>query len=90
MVLSTVNDLLMLRPRSSGWQSPDSGLPVLALQGLYDERMDASEAVRYISQAGERGTDCEFDGDHLLLAKRAVEVQAELKKWLELQGERSR
>ena len=69
-------------------QSPDSGLPILALQGLYDERMDASETVRYIAQAGERGTYCEFDGDHLLLAKRAAEVQAELRKWLELQEER--
>jgi poly(3-hydroxybutyrate) depolymerase len=69
--------------------SPDSGLPVLALQGLHDERMDASEAVRYIAQAGDRGTYCEFDGDHLLLAKRAAEVQTELRKWLELREERS-
>jgi hypothetical protein len=66
---------------------PVAGLPVLALQGLHDDRMDASEAARYIAQAGERGTYCEFDGDHLLLAKRAAEVQAELRKWLELQEE---
>jgi pimeloyl-ACP methyl ester carboxylesterase len=70
--------------------SPDSGLPVLALQGRYDERMHPSAASRYIAQAGARGTYREFDGDHLLLAKRAAEVQAELSKWLERQEERAK
>ena len=60
----------------------DSGLPVLALQGAHDDRMPAYEANQYINQAGTQGTYREFDGDHLLLAKRAKEVQAALKEWL--------
>ena len=62
--------------------SPQSTLPVLALQGADDERMPADLTARYVEQAGDRGTYVEFDGDHLLLAKRAPEVQAMLVKWL--------
>ena len=62
--------------------APQSTLPVLALQGNHDERMPADLTARYVKQAGDRGTYREFDGDHLLLAKHAPEVQAELLKWL--------
>ena len=51
--------------------------------------MAASEAIRYIQQAGARGAYREFDGDHLLLAKRAAAVQVGLRQWLELQEERA-
>ena len=61
---------------------PDAGLPVLALQGNADERMPAALALQATQQAGKRGTYREFDGDHLLLAKRAHEVQEVLAAWL--------
>jgi pimeloyl-ACP methyl ester carboxylesterase len=64
------------------WRADDAGLPVLALQGADDERMPAELARDYVRQAGARGTYHEFAGDHLLLAKRAAEVQAVLETWL--------
>ena len=66
-------------------QAPDAGLPVLALQGNADERMSAALAIQLIQQLGKRGTYREFDGDHLLLAKRASEVQDALAAWLSQQ-----
>ncbi len=68
-------------------QAPDTGLPVLALQGNADERMSAALAIQLTEQLGKRATYCEFDGDHLLLAKHASEVQGVLAKWLSQQEE---
>jgi pimeloyl-ACP methyl ester carboxylesterase len=65
--------------------APDSGLPVLALQGNADQRMPAALALQMTQRAGKRGTYREFDGDHLLLAKRAHEVQEVLAEWLSQQ-----
>lgn len=66
---------------------PDAGLPVLALQGDADERMSAALALALIQRLGKRGTYREFAGDHLLLAKRASDVQAALAAWLTQQEE---
>ena len=63
----------------------DAGLPVLAVQGNADQRMPAALAIEAIQQAGKRGTYRDFDGDHLLLAKRAQEVQEALAAWLRQQ-----
>ena len=63
----------------------DAGLPVLALQGNADQRMPAALAIRTTQLAGRRGTYRVFDGDHLLLAKRAHEVQEVLAAWLNRQ-----
>jgi pimeloyl-ACP methyl ester carboxylesterase len=63
-------------------RAPDAGLSVLALQGNADERMPAALAIQLTRQLGARGTYREFDGDHLLLAKRASEVQEALVAWL--------
>jgi pimeloyl-ACP methyl ester carboxylesterase len=65
--------------------APDANLPVLSLHGRDDERMPVDSALRYIRQAGDRGTSQVFDGDHLLLAKKAAEVQAALAAWLRKQ-----
>ena len=67
--------------------APDAGLPVLALQGNADERMPAALTLQATQRAGKRGTYREFDGDHLLLAKRAHEVQEALAAWLSEQEE---
>ena len=53
----------------------DAGLPLLALQGNGGQRMSANLARQVTRQAGKRGTYREFDGDHLLLAKRRAEVR---------------
>jgi pimeloyl-ACP methyl ester carboxylesterase len=63
-------------------QAPDAGLPILLLQGNADERMPASLALQLARQSGHRATYREFAGDHLLLAKRANEVQEVLGEWL--------
>jgi len=68
-------------------QAPDAGLPVLALQGNADARMVAALAIQLTRQLGKRGTYREFDGDHLLLAKRASDVQGVLATWLSQQEE---
>ena len=70
--------------------APYAGLPVLALQGNADERMPAALAIEATQQAGKRGTYREFDGDHLLLAKRAHEVQEVLAAWLRQQEDQRR
>jgi pimeloyl-ACP methyl ester carboxylesterase len=67
--------------------APNAGLPVLVLQGNADQRMPAALAIQVMQQAGKRGTYREFDGDHLLLAKRAHEVQEALAAWLRQQEE---
>ena len=65
--------------------APDTGLPLLALQGDADQRMPAALAIQATQHAGKRGTYREFHGDHLLLAKRAREVQEVLAAWLRQQ-----
>ena len=65
--------------------APDAGLPVLALQGNADQRMPAALALQVAERAGKQGTYREFDGDHLLLAKRAREIQDVLAAWLSQQ-----
>ena len=65
--------------------APDAGLPVLALQGNADERMSADLTIALTQRLGKRGTFHEFDGDHLLLAKRASEVQDVIAAWLSQQ-----
>jgi surfactin synthase thioesterase subunit len=55
------------------------------LQGNHDQRMPAALAIQATQQVGKRGTYREFDGDHLLLSKRAHEVQAALTAWLSRQ-----
>lgn len=64
-------------------------LPVIALQGADDQRMHADSTRRYIERTGKLGTYHEFDGDHVLLAKRAVEVQDALVEWLQAQEAQS-
>jgi len=66
-------------------QAPDAGLPILILQGSADERMPASLAIQLARRSGHRATYREFAGDHLLLAKRANEVQDVLIEWLSQQ-----
>lgn len=65
-------------------------LPVIALQGNNDHRMLAASTRRYIERVGNLGTYREFDGDHVLLAKRAAEVQDALVEWLQTQEAQAR
>jgi pimeloyl-ACP methyl ester carboxylesterase len=66
-------------------EAPDTDLPVLLLQGANDERMPAFLAIEFAQRAGARATYREFDGDHLLLAKRAQEVRDVFADWLSQQ-----
>ena len=71
-------------------QAPDAGLPVLLIQGTDDERMPASLAIQFASRSGKRAIYREFHGDHLLLAKRARDVQEVFADWLSQQEVRAR
>lgn len=63
--------------------TPDPQLPVLVLHGEQDERMPIENARQYAKQFGDRVTLREAaDGDHLLLAKKSTEMQAEMERWL--------
>lgn len=60
----------------------DPQVPVLVLHGEQDERIQIEAAREYQRRFGGRVTLREFaDGDHLLLAKKAAEVQAEMEQW---------
>lgn len=63
-------------------RAPDVGLPLLAIHGTYDERFSVETVKKCAENAQNLGNFREFEGDHLLLAKRAVEVQAALVDWL--------
>jgi hypothetical protein len=52
--------------------------------------MSAALAIQVTNRLGERATYREFDGDHLLLAKRAREVQDALAAWLSQQEKADR
>ena len=52
--------------------------------------MPASLATEFAHRAGTRATYREFDGDHLLLAKRAREVREVFGDWLSQQEVKAR
>jgi len=63
-----------------------TGLPVLIIQGLQDERMPATEARRIAATIGDSGTYVELNSDHFLIMKQPGLVQDALTAWLENQA----
>jgi dienelactone hydrolase len=63
-----------------------TGLPVLVIQGEYDERMPAAEARRIAETIGAAGTYVELPGDHFLIMKQPELVQNAIATWLENQA----
>ena len=63
-----------------------TGLPILIIQGLQDERMPATEARRIAAVIGDSGTYVELNSDHFLIMKQPGLVQEVLSAWLENQG----
>jgi pimeloyl-ACP methyl ester carboxylesterase len=63
----------------------ETGLPVLIIQGVWDERMPASEAKQIATLLGEQAAYVEVDSDHFLIMKKPQAVNAALSAWLETQ-----
>jgi pimeloyl-ACP methyl ester carboxylesterase len=61
----------------------DSGLPVLVLSGIHDERMPTDMLHAYADHMGTNATFISFDSDHFMLAKKTQEVQRAIAAWLQ-------
>jgi pimeloyl-ACP methyl ester carboxylesterase len=63
----------------------ETGLPILIIQGVRDERVPA-ELVRPIAGAiAEQGTYVELEGDHFMIMKQPKAVQNAIVDWLDKQ-----
>ena len=67
-----------------------TGLPVLVIEGINDERIPVEYARQFANEIGEQVTYVEVEGDHFLIMKQSQFVQEALVSWLvdQEQGER--
>jgi pimeloyl-ACP methyl ester carboxylesterase len=80
-----VSGLFFINGIYDGASIKATGLPVLILQGVQDERVPA-ELVRPIAGAiGELGTYVELEGDHFMIMKQPKAVQNAIVDWLDKQ-----
>jgi len=63
----------------------ETGLPVLVIQGIQDERIPVEYARQFVAEVGEQLTYIEFGADHFLIMKQPQAVQDALNTWLEQQ-----
>ncbi len=63
-----------------------TGLPVLIIQSVQDERVPVAETRKVVEAIGDTGTYLEMDGDHFIIMKRPSLIQGALVKWLEEAG----
>lgn len=61
----------------------ETGLPVLIIEGLQDERVPVAVVHPIAEQIGESVTYAEIDGDHSLIMKHPAAVQSAITNWLE-------
>ena len=60
----------------------ETGLPVLVIEGLQDERVPAEFVRPMAEQIGESATYVELEGDHFLIMKHPNAVQDAITNWL--------
>jgi pimeloyl-ACP methyl ester carboxylesterase len=60
-----------------------TGLPVLVIEGLQDERAPAAAVRPIVEQIGESATYVEMEGDHFLIMKHPAAIQSAITNWLE-------
>jgi hypothetical protein len=68
--------------------APITRLPVLVVQGKYDERIPMEVAERYVTAAGAASTYLLLEGDHFVLLRQADRVQGAIADWITLQEAR--
>lgn len=61
----------------------ETGLPVLVILGVDDERIPVENMRRFAEEIGEQGTFVEINSDHFLIMKQPRLVQEALFTWLE-------
>jgi pimeloyl-ACP methyl ester carboxylesterase len=61
----------------------ETGLPVLIIEGLQDERVPVVAVRPIAEQIGESVTYSEIEGDHFLIMKHPAAVQSAITNWLE-------
>ena len=80
-----VRGLFFINGIHDGESIRETGLPILIIQGMQDERVPA-EFVRPIASAiGELGTYVELEGDHFMIMKQPKAVQNAISDWLHKQ-----
>jgi len=60
----------------------ETGLSVLVIEGIQDERIPVGYARQFVAEVGEQVTYVEFDADHFLIMKQPKAVQDALSAWL--------
>ncbi len=65
----------------------ETGLPVLVIQGVYDERIPVEAARQFVEEVDERATYVELEADHFLIMKQSQAVQEAISAWLAEQEE---
>jgi pimeloyl-ACP methyl ester carboxylesterase len=78
--------LIFINGISDGASIRETGLPVLILQGIQDQRVPAA-GVRQVAKAiGDLGAYVELEGDHFMIIKQPELVQRAITIWLEEHG----
>ena len=60
----------------------ETGLPVLVIQGVDDERIPVEIARQFVAELGEGVTYVELEADHFLIMKQAQAMQKAISTWL--------
>jgi len=78
-----LNGLFFINGIYDGESIRETGLPILIVQGVQDERVPA-EGVRQIADViGDLGTYVEVESDHFMIMKQPKAVQDAIADWLE-------
>lgn len=81
--------LFFIAGAGNGKSVRGSRLPVLVIQGLYDERMPVEAARRFAEEVGPRAVYVELKADHFLIMKQSELVQNALRSWVQQIDENS-
>ena len=78
-----LSGLFFINGIADGEGIKETGLPILIIQGVHDERVPV-EGVRPIAEIiGDRGTYVEVEGDHFMILKQPKAVRNAIAVWLE-------
>lgn len=78
-----LNGLFFIAGMRNAERVRDTGLPVLVIQGIHDDRISVEYARQFAGEIGAQGTYVELGADHFLIIKQPQQVQAAIRTWLE-------
>jgi pimeloyl-ACP methyl ester carboxylesterase len=78
--------LFFINGISDGTSIRETGLPVLIIQGVQDERVPAQHVRQVVGVIGDLGTYVEVEGDHFMIMKHPKAVQSAIINWLKTHG----